>query len=192
MLKRSEKGDIQLVVGDDGRRYVRRYRDIPGELFERLRSLDCPFTERLIGRYRDENGAYVISEYIDGTPACDRCFSESEAVNALNELCAALISLHNAGIIHRDVKPSNIIAGTDGHIRLIDFDAARLTKRFACRDTTFIGTEGFAPPEQFGFMQTDSRSDIYSFGVTMKEIQGGKLICGGILSELTKNAPTAR
>lgn len=173
MLKRSEKGDIQLVVGDDGRQYVRRYRDIPRELFERLHSLDCPFTERLIGRYRDENGAYVISEYIDGTPACDRSFSESEAVNALNELCAALISLHNAGIIHRDVKPSNIIAGTDGHIRLIDFDAARLTKRFACHDTTFIGTEGFAPPEQFGFMQTDSRSDIYSFGVTMKEILGG-------------------
>ncbi|MGN1423669.1 MAG: serine/threonine-protein kinase, partial [Oscillospiraceae bacterium] len=172
VLKSSEKGDIQLVTGDDGRYYVRRYRDIPQELFARVQGVSCPFTERLTERSRDENGAYIISEYIEGTPVSDCAFTEREAVNALLELCAAVNALHKAGIIHRDIKPSNIILGNDKHIRLIDFDSARLEKHCRSRDTEMLGTAGFAPPEQYGFMQTDNRSDIYSFGVTMKEILG--------------------
>lgn len=172
VLKISEKGNVQLVVGDNGRLYVRRYRDISPELFRQLQSISCPGLERLTEQSHDENGAYVISEYIEGTPASDRTFTEKEAVRALLELCGAIKALHNAGIIHRDIKPSNIICGIDGHIRLIDFDSARLEKTYRSRDTELLGTAGFAPPEQYGFTQTDSRSDIYSFGVTMGEILG--------------------
>ncbi|MGN0701401.1 MAG: serine/threonine protein kinase [Oscillospiraceae bacterium] len=172
VLKSSEKGDIQLVVGDDGRLYVRRYREIPSELFRRLQSVSCPYIERLTERSEDENGAYLISEYIEGTSVSECVFSEREAVRALLELCEAIAALHKAGIIHRDIKPSNIICGADGHMRLIDFDTARLEKTYQSHDTKMLGTAGFAPPEQYGFMQTDSRSDIYSFGVTMEEILG--------------------
>ena len=120
----------------------------------------------------DENGAYFISEYVEGTPASERTFSEKEAVKLLLELCAAIKALHKAGVIHRDIKPSNIICGNDGHIRLIDFDSARLRVEFQSRDTEILGTGGYAAPEQYGFMQTDDRSDIYAFGVTMEEILG--------------------
>lgn len=170
-LKSSGKGDIQLVAAD-GKLYVRRYREISRELFRRIRDVSCPYLERLVEQSEDENGAYFISEYVEGTPASERTFSEKEAVKSLLELCAAIKALHRAGIIHRDIKPSNIICGNEGHIRLIDFDSARLWVEFQSRDTEILGTGGYAAPEQYGFMQTDDRSDIYAFGVTMEEILG--------------------
>lgn len=170
-LKSSGKGDIQLVAAD-GKLYVRRYREIPQELFRRIRNVSCPYLERLVEQSEDENGAYFISEYIEGISASERTFSEKEAVKLLLELCAAIKALHRAGIIHRDIKPSNIICGNDWHIRLIDFDSARLRVEFQSRDTEILGTGGYAAPEQYGFMQTDDRSDIYAFGVTMEEILG--------------------
>lgn len=170
-LKSSGKGDIQLVAAD-GKLYVRRYREISQELFRRIRDVSCPYLERLVEQSEDENGAYFISEYVEGTPASERTFSEKEAVKLLLELCAAIKALHKAGVIHRDIKPSNIICGNDGHIRLIDFDSARLWVEFQSRDTEILGTGGYAAPEQYGFMQTDDRSDIYAFGVTMEEILG--------------------
>lgn len=170
-LKSSGKGDIQLVAAD-GKLYVRRYREISQELFQRIRGVSCPHLERLVEQSEDENGAYFISEYVEGISASERTFSEKEAVKLLLELCAAIKALHRAGIIHRDIKPSNIICGNDGHIRLIDFDSARLRVEFQSRDTEILGTGGYAAPEQYGFMQTDDRSDIYTFGVTMEEILG--------------------
>lgn len=170
-LKSSGKGDIQLVAAD-GKLYIRRYREISQELFRRIRGVSCPYLERLVEQSEDENGAYFISEYVEGTPASERTFSEKEAVKLLLELCAAIKALHRAGVIHRDIKPSNIICGNDGHIRLIDFDSARLRVEFQSRDTEILGTGGYAAPEQYGFMQTDDRSDIYAFGVTMEEILG--------------------
>lgn len=171
-LKSSGKGDIQLVAAD-GKLYVRRYREISREFFRRIRNVSCPYLERLVEQSRDENGAYFISEYVEGTPASERTFSEKEAVESLLELCAAVKALHSSRMIHRDIKPSNIICGNDGHIRLIDFDSARLRVEFQIRDTEILGTGGYAAPEQYGFMQTDDRSDIYAFGVTMEEILGG-------------------
>lgn len=170
-LKSSGKGDIQLVAAD-GKLYVRRYREISQELFRRIRDVSCPYLERLVEQSADEIGAYFISEYVEGIPASERTFSEKEAVKSLLELCAAIKALHRAGVIHRDIKPSNIICGNDGHIRLIDFDSARLRVEFQSRDTEILGTGGYAAPEQYGFMQTDDRSDIYAFGVTMEELLG--------------------
>lgn len=170
-LKSSGKGDIQLVAAD-GKLYVRRYREISQELFRRIRDVSCPYLERLVEQSEDENGAYFISEYVEGISASERTFSEKEAVKLLLELCAAIKALHRAGVIHRDIKPSNIICGNDGHIRLIDFDSARLRVEFQSRDTEILGTGGYAAPEQYGFMQTDDRSDIYAFGVTMEELLG--------------------
>lgn len=193
-LKSSGKGDIQLVAAD-GKLYVRRYREISQELFRRIRDVSCPYLERLVEQSEDENGAYFISEYVEGTPASERTFSEKEAVKLLLELCAAIKALHRAGVIHRDIKPSNIICGNDGHIRLIDFDSARLRVEFQSRDTEILGTGGYAAPEQYGFMQTDDRSDIYAFGVTMEEILGenaGKPKFRRIIKRCTQFDPDRR
>ncbi len=83
--------------------------------------------------------------------------------------CFSTISgVEPKNIIHRDIKPSNIILTNERHVKIIDFDAARIKKPTADKDTSFVGTDGFAPPEQYGFMQTDERSDIYALGVTIK------------------------
>lgn len=171
-LKTSDKGDVQLVAGDKSRLYVRRYREISPELFARLKNVSSPLIERLAERSEDENGSFFTSEYIKGETADSRELSEKEAYHALLELCDALRALHKKGIIHRDVKPSNMLFTQDGHIRLIDFDSARLTIQYQSRDTELLGTEGYAAPEQYGFMQTDGRADIYAFGVTMRELLG--------------------
>jgi hypothetical protein len=74
--------------------------------------------------------------------------------------------------LHRDIKPSNIIQQPDGRVKLIDFDAARTLHEDAASDTRLLGTKGFAPPEQYGFAQTDARSDLFALGKTMAVLLG--------------------
>ena len=96
-------------------------------------------------------------------------------------MCDGLKELHEHNIIHRDIKPSNLILQS-GKIRLIDFDAARIFKEGKAEDTKLLGTKGYAPPEQYGSGQTDQRSDIYSLGVTMKNLLGSN--CKGHLKKI--------
>lgn len=72
------------------------------------------------------------------------------------------------------MKPSNIMLQPDGSLKLIDFGIAREYKQESNADTTYIGTKGYAAPEQFGKAQTDARTDIYSLGVTMYHLLTGK------------------
>lgn len=171
-LKASEKGDILLVRDENGALCIQRYRDIDRQLLKKLMEIECPYIAKTLDFGEDENGFFTIEEYIDGTPANDTQFTERQTVQALVELCEALKALHKNGIVHRDIKPANIIVGNDSHIRLIDFETARLMKQYQSHDTGYLGTIGYAPPEQYGFMQTDARSDIYAFGMTMEELLG--------------------
>lgn len=163
---------ISLVFNKKGHLLVRKNVRIDSLLAEKLMDISSPYVVKFIEFGEDDDGAYVIEEYVDGVTAAERSFTKKQAVKILIELCDALDALHFAKIVHRDVKPSNIIVTKDGHIKLIDFDASRIEKVVQDRDTQIIGTEGFAPPEQFGFSQTDSRSDIYSFGITMNLLLG--------------------
>ncbi|MDO4502502.1 MAG: serine/threonine-protein kinase [Coriobacteriia bacterium] len=81
-------------------------------------------------------------------------------------ICRAVEMLHRWGIIHRDLKPGNIVVNGD-RVALIDFGIARTPKTDARADTTRFGTSGFAPPEQYGFGQTDQRSDVYALGIVL-------------------------
>lgn len=124
---------------------------------------------------------WVIEEYIEGVPVSDllaggRSFTVREAYACALQICAALKALHEQGIVHRDVKPGNLIMKQSGKIVLIDFDAAKFYNQFQGKDVEYLGTEGYAAPEQYGFTQTDFRTDIYALGVTIKELlpeQGG-------------------
>ena len=115
----------------------------------------------------------------------------------LSRLCHGLKELHECGIIHRDIKPANLILQNPElpeSLYLIDFDAARLISGHKATDTALLGTRGYAPPEQYGFSQTDARSDIYALGCTFKEILGpqyhGRLI--PILNKCCAIDPQAR
>ncbi|MBQ3434092.1 MAG: serine/threonine protein kinase, partial [Selenomonadaceae bacterium] len=126
---------------------------------------------------------YINGETLEEIVQRDGPLSESNAVQILMQLCVIVNGLHSyyPPIIHRDIKPSNMILQGE-RIRLIDFDAARLYKDGKEEDTHLLGTKGYAPPEQYGQGQTDPRSDIYSLGVTFKELLGTN--CGGRLKDI--------
>ena len=195
ILKKSAKGDIRLVQDENGTRFVQRYRDTDPALLKKLSQIYCPYIAQPTDYGEDNDGFVSIEEYVDGTPADEVTFTEKQAVKSLLELCKALKALHRNGIVHRDIKPSNIIVGNDGHICLIDFDSARLMKEYQSHDTDYLGTIGYAPPEQYGFTQTDARSDIYAFGMTMEEILGNaakKLRYRRIIAKCTAFDPEKR
>ncbi|MCR4674927.1 MAG: serine/threonine protein kinase [Lachnospiraceae bacterium] len=131
--------------------------------------------------YERENKFYVIEEYVNGTTLQDRIDQEQymdmeEIVDVIGQLLDGLDMIHNAGIIHRDVTPSNIMITNAGTVKLLDFGISRFHNKEAeyNRDTTILGTVGYAAPEQFGFQQTDVRTDLYSVGVLMNQLMVGK------------------
>ena len=139
-----------------------------------LTRLDHPGIPLPRGRFENDGMVCFVREYIEGTPledyAAERSLSREEVVDICVRLAEILSYLHRQDppVIHRDIKPENVIIKEDGSVCLIDFDIARTFKDSGEQDTIFFGTKGYAPPEQYGFTQTDSRSDIYSFGVLLR------------------------
>ena len=101
---------------------------------------------------------------------------QEKVIDWARQLCNVLGYLHTQDppIIHRDIKPSNIMLTPDGEIKLIDFGIAREFKDQKVADTTWLGTNGYAAPEQFGGKgQTDARTDIYCLGATLYHLVTG-------------------
>lgn len=115
----------------------------------------------------------VVMEYVVGTTLQDVVYrvdpSYNLAVDLFPRLCDAVLELHRSfeqPIIHRDLKPSNVMVTRD-NIVIIDFGIARMYQESASDDTHHFGTRSYAPPEQFGFGQTDERSDVYALGALL-------------------------
>lgn len=124
----------------------------------------------------------VIEDYIQGRSLqeileAEGPFPEKQVADIAGALCDILQKLHQCTppIIHRDIKPSNIMLSDDGVIKLIDFNAAKEFAEGKTEDTRFIGTYDFAAPEQYGFGQSDARTDIYAAGVSMNYLLTGKV-----------------
>ncbi len=116
----------------------------------------------------------VVLEYVYGSTLRDVVAQEGMGVGLLRRvapsLCEAVDELHtlpDGPLIHRDIKPTNIMLANDGRLMLIDLGIARAWHEGASRDTVRYGTPGYAPPEQFGYGQTSIRSDIYALGMTL-------------------------
>lgn len=165
------------------------------EFYQKLSELEHPYLPKIYKAYFRDGETHILEEYIEGGSIITINADERQISKWFLELCDVLSFLHSKGIIHRDIKPSNILLGKDGHIRLIDFDAAREEKESADSDTRPLGTRGYAPPEQYGFSQTDVRADIYSLGVTLKELLGekaDKTIYRRIIKKCTEFTPKKR
>lgn len=162
LLKQSGKSTVSLVKEEGGERYFIR-KTLQGQhlVYQNLRELAHPCLPAVYEVSFDKDTTTVVEEYIEGSTVGSVKLSEKQCLTIVGELCDVLIFLHKKGIVHRDIKPSNILIAEDRHIRLIDFDAARMPKENADQDTIPLGTKGYAPPEQYGFSQTDERTGGY-------------------------------
>ena len=131
-------------------------------------SLAC--VPRLIECSRNGGTMTVVMEHVDGCTVeeLERALGAGEvlATSVLPALCRSVTELHTAfdrPIIHRDLKPTNVIM-RGGEAVIIDFGSARTWNPDASTDTTHFLTRCYAPPEQFGFGQTDERTDVYALG----------------------------
>ncbi|MCX8130723.1 MAG: serine/threonine-protein kinase [Clostridia bacterium] len=158
-----------------------------------LKKLNHPALPRIFDIVEDDEFVYIIVDYIEGNSLdkeLDRfgCIAEETVLVWAKQLCEVLVYLHGFRpnpIIYRDMKPSNIILCSDGSVKLIDFGIAREYKEDSEYDTVYIGTRGYAAPEQFGYGQTNVTTDIYSLGITLLHIVTGhnpEYMSGGIES----------
>lgn len=150
------------------------------DIYNHLASMIHPNLAKVLDIYKYDGKCIAIEEFISGKCLEDilkerSVLSTEEACNYTYQLCCVLDFLHSHNIIHRDISPKNIIISIDGYLKLIDFDISRRKKENKSQDTTILGTVGYAAPEQFGFHQTDIRSDIYSIGVLINFMLTGHL-----------------
>lgn len=138
-----------------------------------LQSLNHDGLPAFMDEYENDSAYYIVREYVEGTPldkyAASRDVSEAQVVALCIKLCDILAYLHGLEppVIHRDIKPQNVIVRENSEVCLIDFDIARTYDADAQTDTRYIGTRAYAPPEQYGFMQTDRRADIFALGMLL-------------------------
>lgn len=128
-----------------------------------------------------ENGGWLLREYIPGETLDEYVkkngtLGAEEIISLGIALCRVIgrMHLHDPQIIHRDIKPQNIVRKKDGSLCLIDFGTCREYDASSSCDTQIIGTPVSAPPEQFGYRQTDARSDVYSIGVLLNFLSTGE------------------
>ena len=171
VLARGKTGTTELVTAKGAGPFVRK--KMARELVRRgvwsaLLDCDCPRLPRIEATCQMPDEFAVVYDFIPGENLQELMgergrLPEDEAVALTLDICEAASAIHVLGVIHRDITPKNVIVSGDG-AHLIDFGIARMYTEGASRDTNTLGTFGFASPEQYGFEQTDARSDVYSIG----------------------------
>ena len=161
----------ELVMRGEAGPFVRKR--IPIQLanrdaWQRLATISHPLLPHVEAVYELPDQLVVVTEFVVGQSLAQVVsqsgrFLPDRCEQILSDLCSAASALHEHGIVHRDITPGNVIISPTG-AHLIDLGIARIHEEGASHDTTTLGTWGFAAPEQFGFAQTDARSDVYSMG----------------------------
>ena len=139
----------------------------------------------------DEGSPYIVSELLEGETLRDRLRTGQvpvrKAVDYALQVARGLAAAHEKGIVHRDLKPENLFLTADGHVKILDFGLAKLTKReeedHAADAATVqavtepglvMGTVGYMSPEQVRGKPADARSDLFAFGAILYEMISGK------------------
>ncbi len=152
--------------------------DVP--LYKTLMQINNPNLVKIYELVAIENEFYAIEEYVKGITLKNfvennNILSDDTIKNITLCICNGLRELHKFGIIHRDITPTNIMVDEYGNAKIIDFGISRFLKTNQTADTQLLGTPGFAPPEQYGFSQTNASSDVYSLGILINYMATGKL-----------------
>lgn len=139
-----------------------------------LKKLNHSGIPRIIDIFYENNNLYIVEDYIEGQTLENLIDKEGslddiKACEIALELCEILAYLHSfePPIIYRDLKPSNVMITPKNEVKLIDFGISRVYKESKSTDTIYMGSKGYAAPEQYGLSQSNIRTDIYGLGTTM-------------------------
>ncbi len=178
------KKNIKLTQDTStGKIYVKKYLTSRSlyEIYTTLKQCNFEGVPKIFDLFFEDNCYVLIEEYIEGKTLQQlldeksMIFTPDRVEEIVCFLCKTLRPIHKAGIVHRDITAANIMYSCDNRIYLIDFGNSRTHKSDRSTDTEFIGTQNYAAPEQFGFGQSDHRTDIYAIGVLMNVLlTGGK------------------
>lgn len=142
--------------------------------------IECGSLPKAIDYFYEDGMHYYIREYAEGRTLAScveksGVFSTKDACRVVGELCGTVHILHSCkpSIICRDINPDNVLICPDGSVRIIDLDSARRYNSSASSDTIWMGTKEMAAPEQFGYSQTNTRTDIYVLGMLLLYITTG-------------------
>ena len=136
-----------------------------------------------VGKINGEH--FIASEFVEGTTLRSRLrrgpIEYPDVVEVATQVASALVAAHSAGVIHRDLKPTNIMLRPDGYVKVIDFGLAKMTRlsegspshEAHTRPGTMVGTVDYMSPEQARGEEVDPRTDLWSLGVVLYEMLGG-------------------
>jgi serine/threonine protein kinase len=195
-LSQNEMGETLLVKNRCNGNYcvAKCYEDktllshtTENDLLKRMHHQGLPI---FISEHQNDKMLCVVRKFVRGKPL-DKLAQENppdrqQALSICVQLCDILTYLHGQTppIIHRDIKPQNIIMDEQEKIKLIDFGISRTYSETEEVDTVFLGTKHFTAPEQYGFSQTDCRSDIFSLGVVLCWLLSGEMEINKALSRI--------
>lgn len=155
--------------------------NVEGNILTRLKHRGIPY---VVNISECESGMFIVMDRVSGISlrsmlkAGGADIAPEKMANYFLQICDILSYLHNhkPQLIHRDIKPGNIMLQTNGEIALIDFGTIRMYRKGLKEDESRLGTQAYASPEQKGLIrqQTDGRSDIYSFGLLMYRMLTGR------------------
>lgn len=183
-LAMNEKANKQWAIKEVRKDGIQNFEVVKQGLIietDMLKKLKHPNLPSIIDVIESEGTLLIVMDYIEGKPLSDylinqQAIQQEDVIEWAKQLCDVLGYLHTRqpSIIYRDMKPSNIMLKPDGSVTLIDFGTAREFKENNIEDTTCLGTQGYAAPEQFGGQgQTDARTDIYCLGTTLYHLVSG-------------------
>lgn len=182
-LKQSEHREIYLLADENNNLYILKKQSgkqisqllQEQQIFEILKDIKNLAIPQYIDCWQEHGCCFLLRTYIEGCSLSDYFdhrlhLSDLEIINYMLDICYLISILHHQHppIIHRDIKPENfIIQKGTAILYLVDFDTARVYTPDKSRDTMLVGTPSHAAPEQFGFSQSDVRTDIYALGKTL-------------------------
>ena len=207
ILGQGASGRVYRATAPDGAVVALKelqFATVPGaqqiDAFEReaatLKTLHHPRIPRFIASFQEGDGVqlrlYLAAEFIEGESLAARIargpLSESELGDIATQVLQVLVYLHQLGLLHRDIKPDNLIVRPGGDLVLVDFGSARRLSGSRTFGATLVGTFGYMPTEQLGGT-VDATSDLYALGATLLHAATGKAPSELLASDFSLRVP---